>query len=181
MKEVDISAARNFIKKGHILAYPTEAVYGLGCDPFNKLAVENLLGLKNRPASKGLILLISKWEQLENLVKPLPDHLLKPVKASWPGPVTWVFPKADTIPPWVSGDWDTIAIRMSAHPIASELAFDGPVISTSANISGVQPARTKEELLEQFPSGIDIFVQGALGGATQPSSIYEVLTGKKLR
>ncbi|KTC66478.1 putative translation factor (plasmid) [Legionella adelaidensis] len=173
--------AREEVMKGSIIAYPTEAVYGLGCDPFNMDAVNTLLALKSRPIEKGFIVLISNWEQLYSLTEPLSEEQLKPVRQSWPGPVTWIFPKAETLPQWLSGSWNSIAIRMSAHPIARGLALDNPIISTSANITGFEPARDKESLFKQFPQGIDFLVNGDLGGAQNPSAIYDVLTGKRLR
>lgn len=173
--------ARALLKQGKIVAYPTEAVYGLGCDPFNAYAVEKLLVLKSRPVSKGLILLIAEWSQLEPLINNIPEYLLEGVRATWPGPVTWVFPKAATIPNWISGDHPSIAIRMSEHPVARQLCIDGPVVSTSANLSGCEPARDVAEVCAQFPHGVDALMSGNLGSASQPSSIYDVLSGKRLR
>ncbi len=173
--------ARLLLHQGKVIAYATEAVYGLGCDPFNETAIAALLALKQRPLHKGLILLIADWAQLTPLISPVSDALLAPVRASWPGPVTWLFQKSAIIPDWLSGDHDTIAIRMSAHPIARRLSVQGPVVSTSANISGNPPARNIDELLSQFPVGIEALLQGELGGASQPSAIYDVLTGKQLR
>jgi L-threonylcarbamoyladenylate synthase len=177
----DVTQAYPFIQDGKIIAYPTEAVYGLGCDPFNQVAVSLLLGLKQRPADKGLILLIADWVQLEPLIQPISDAFLAPVKATWPGSVTWVFPKSHLVPSWLSGGRDTIAIRMSAHPIAHALAKHGPIVSTSANFSG-EPSVTSIEALEaQFPLGIDAVICGALGGEKQPSRIFDLLSGQQLR
>jgi len=173
--------ARELLKEGKILAYPTEAVYGLGCDPFNQQAVEKLLALKQRNVAKGLIILIADWSQLESLVKPIPDELLERVRPTWPGPVTWVFPKADTIPEWLSGNHSTIAIRMTSHPIARELCVDGPLISTSANLSDGDPAVDIAGLSAQFPFGVDALFSGSLGGLSKPSAIYDVLSGNRLR
>lgn len=173
--------ARQFLVQGKIIAYPTEAIYGLGCDPFNQQAVEKLLALKQRSSSKGLIILIAEWSQLTSLVRAVPKHLLDAVRATWPGPVTWVFPKAATIPDWLSGQHNSIAVRMSAHSVANKLCAAGPVISTSANISGQVPAVDIAGLYAQFPQGIDGLLAGDLGGANQPSSIYDVLSGQRLR
>lgn len=176
-----IQEAKAYLVAGSILAYPTEAVYGLGCDPFNERAVIRLLALKQRTIEKGLILLIANWQQLDALIAPLASTLLEPVKTTWPGPVTWLFPKADTIPYWLSGAHDSIAIRMTNHPIASQLCQDGPIVSTSANKSGLPPATTLDALCEQFPEGIDAFMRGELGGAKSPSKIYDVQSGRQLR
>lgn len=173
--------ALNYLSQGKIIAYPTEAVYGLGCDPFNQQAVLHLLTLKERDVRKGLILLINHWSQLPPLIETLPDHLMEKVRASWPGPVTWVFPKAKSIPAWISGCFSSVAIRMSAHPIAQQLCYQGPIISTSANRSGCEPAIDEQSLRAQFSTGIDAFMSGALGGAPQPSEIFDVLSGARLR
>lgn len=176
-----ITVARQLLAEGNILAYPTEAVYGLGCDPFNEAAVENLINLKQRQVEKGLIVLIANWEQLASLTKPIDEENLQMVRNTWPGPVTWIFPKSGLVPTAISGIYDTIAVRMSAHPIAHELCMQHPVVSTSANVSGKDPARTIEQLKQQFPTGIDAVLEGELGGALNPSKIYDVRTGKRLR
>lgn len=176
-----VGEARELLKRGGVVAYPTEAVYGLGCDPFNQHAVEKIMALKSRSMSKGLILLIANWAQLTPLIAPVSDALLDAVRATWPGPVTWIFPKSRQIPDWLSGQHDGIAIRMTAHPIAHSLCVDGPVVSTSANISGDEPALDLQRLKEQFPQGIDGVLVGDLGGLSQPSAIYDVLSGTRLR
>lgn len=175
--------AYHYLKQGNIIAYPTEAVYGLGCDPFNEVAVNHLLALKHRSVNQGLILLISDWRQLETLVDltTIPAMCLAAVKATWPGPVTWIFPKAAAVPAWISGQHQGIAIRMSAHAIAHTLCQWGPLVSTSANVSGQEPARDMTQLIQAFPTGIAACVQGSLGDATQPSAIYNVISGQRLR
>ena len=177
----NIEDAWQLLQQGKVIAYPTEAVYGLGCDPFNEAAVESLLSLKKRNTHKGLIVLIAHWQQLTPLIAPISESQLAAVKASWPGPVTWIFPKSNAIPALVCGDHTTIAIRMSAHSIARQLCLHNPVVSTSANLSGHPPARHVSELALQFPIGLEGVVSGELGGASQPSAIYEVLTGQRLR
>jgi L-threonylcarbamoyladenylate synthase len=178
---IDPDQAVPLLRQGRILAYPTEAVYGLGCDPFNQTAVESLIRLKGRPQHKGFIVLISDWTQLEALIQPIADQHLVQVKATWPGPVTWIFPKASRVPVWLTGGEETIAIRMTAHPIARALCVDHPLVSTSANLSGKLSARSELELLQQFPKGIDALVAGELGGRHQPSAIYDACTGYQLR
>ena len=169
------------LKQGKIIAYPTEAVYGLGCDPFNQHAVERLIALKQRAANKGFILLISDWTQLTPLVGTLSDVWLERVRQTWPGPVTWIFPKASGLPQELTGQHDGIAIRMSAHPIAHQLCSDGPVVSTSANVSGMPPITDPAELQLQFPQGIDAVLAGDLGGQRLPSAIFDVCSGEQLR
>lgn len=176
-----IDAARKCIAAGDIIAYPTEAIYGLGCDFANKSAVERLLQLKMRPIEKGLIVIISQWEQLFPLIGTIPDELMTRVKNTWPGPVTWVFPKSKHVPYWVSGEHDTVAIRMTKHPISRELCAHMPLISTSANLSGHAPAKDFSGVLAQFSKGVDVFFDGALGHEIKPSAIFDVMSGSKLR
>lgn len=173
--------ARHCLYQGGVLAYPTEAVYGLGCDAFNEQAVLRIIGLKRRPMAQGLILLIAHWSQLYPLIGPVKDAALENVKATWPGPTTWIFPKSSNIPTWLNGNHEGIAIRMSAHPIAKELSIDLALVSTSANIHGQAPARDICALELQFPAGIDGVVLGDLGSESQPSAIYDVLTGACIR
>ncbi|HBI22267.1 MAG TPA: threonylcarbamoyl-AMP synthase [Legionella sp.] len=176
-----VGDARAYLKQGKIIAYPTEAVYGLGCDPFNPTAVEALLALKKRPDGCGFILLIADWSQLAPLVSDVSEEALNAVRATWPGPVTWVFPKAAWIPAWLTGAHDGIAIRMSAHPVAHALCADGPVVSTSANIHCQKPAMDIHGLQLQFPAGLDAVLMGELGGQAKPSAIYDVRSGQSLR
>lgn len=176
-----IEKARQLIDGGKVIAYPTEAVYGFGCDPWNEAAVLDLLRLKERPVSKGLILLVANYEQLWPLIDDVPSARLELVKASWPGFVTWVFPKSKLVPDWVSGAHDGIAIRMTAHPIAHKLCEKGPIVSTSANVSGKSTIKCKDDLMRLFPYGVAAMVKGSLGGEVTVSRIYNVLDGIPLR
>lgn len=181
MLNVSAKEAIPLVQQGGIIAYPTEAVFGLGCDPFNRSAVEAIYELKDREIGMGMIILIADWSQLSSLTAPITDEQLDRVKATWPGFTTWVFPKAPSLPQWITGDYDSVAIRMSTHPVARILSTDCPIISTSANKSGRPPATTCEQVLQQFPNGIDAMVSGALGSEPRPSQIYDVLSGKQLR
>ncbi|MDF1684788.1 MAG: L-threonylcarbamoyladenylate synthase [Legionellaceae bacterium] len=178
---VDINKARALLQAGEVIAYPTEAVYGLGCDPFNQQAVEALLDLKQRSVSKGLIILVSNWEQVWPLVGDVPEARLEAVKQTWPGPVTWIFPKSDTVPAWLSGEHDSLAIRMTAHPIARALCLHAPLVSTSANLTGSHPAKNIADFEHMLLDGVAGVVAGDLGGNTAPSEIYHVLDGARVR
>ena len=177
----DLSVAQDLLQSGRLLAYPTEAVYGLGCDPFNRQAVEALLALKQRSPQQGLILVVADWSQVFPLVQALLPQQLEQLRASWPGHVTWLCPKSALVPSWISGDHDTVALRMTAHPVARQLCGHGPLVSTSANRHGLDPAKTDLELQQQFPEGLDAVMAGDLGTSAQPSSIYDLRTGARLR
>lgn len=175
------SEAHQLLKQGKIIAYPTESVYGLGCDPFNDDALERLLTLKRRERGKGLIVLIADWAQLGPLIGEIPEDRFAVIRNTWPGPITYIFPKADIISDFLSGHHNTVAIRMTAHPLARELCRQGPLVSTSANLSGYPPAVDEDSLCAAFPVGVDALVSGSLGGSKQLSAIYDVLSGTKLR
>jgi L-threonylcarbamoyladenylate synthase len=159
-----LRAAVQALRMGGVIAYPTEAVWGLGCEPMNERAVERILALKRRDWRKGLILIAGDFAQLEPYVRLPSRNAMKRAQATWPGPATWVFPAAPEAPLWVTGDHDSIAVRVTAHPVAVALcaAYGGAIISTSANRSGQEPARSASELRRQFPTGIDYLVPGAL-------------------
>ncbi len=170
------------LRAGAVIAYPTEAVWGLGCDPLNANAVYRLLAIKRRPVDKGLILIAADQAQLAPFVQP-PDALLRQrLDDSWPGPVTWLLPARPETPRWLRGRHASIAVRVTAHPLAAQLcrAFGGPLVSTSANAAGHPPARTAVQARLRCP-GIDLVVPGATGGRQRPSEIRDARTGTVLR
>jgi L-threonylcarbamoyladenylate synthase len=171
------------LRRGGVIAYPTEAVWGLGCEPRNPNAVERLLQLKQRDWRKGLILIGADFSQLEPYVILPSRNAMKRALATWPGPATWVFPASNYAPLWITGEHDTIAIRVTAHPIASALcaAYGGAIVSTSANRSGREPARSATQVRLQFKNRIDALVPGALGGLDKPTTIRHVISGMILR
>ena len=122
-KESPLNLAIDAIKKGGIIVYPTESVYGLGCNPFNEKAVKKLLLLKKREVRKGLILIASNIRQVLPLIKPIDANDLARALKTWPGHHTWVFPKSDLVPDWISGQYDSIAVRVSNHPIVIAVSY----------------------------------------------------------
>ena len=175
--------AADRMRQGEVVAYPTEAIFGLGCDPANESAVRRILHLKHRPASMGLILIGSRFEQFADWVGDVSAERLAAAEATWPGPVTWLFPRAERVPDWLAGDHETIAIRVTAHETSRALcdAFGGPVVSTSANPHSAPPAKSAGEIEDYFGSYIAGTVAGPLGGRDACSEIRHVLTGDVLR
>jgi len=171
------------LRAGAVIAYPTEAVYGLGCDPLDPHAVARVLALKRRPDTKGMILIAADEAQLEPFLGAIAAPMRQRMRDSWPGPVTWVAPAAPWVPAWVTGGRDTIAVRVTAHPIAAALcrAFGGALISTSANRSGQPPARTALRARVLFGDGLDDVVNGPLGGQQRPTTIIDARTGTVIR
>ncbi len=180
---VQLVRAVRVLRQGLVLAYPTEGVWGLGCDPWNETAVQRLLDLKGRSASKGLILIAASVEQVRNLLRGLNPTQLQPIMASWPGPVTWLVPSPPGIPLWITGGKPSLAVRVSAHTGVAALcrAFGGPIVSTSANPSGRQAARTELAVRRYFRERLDGLLPGELGGLQGPSEIRDALTGRIIR
>jgi L-threonylcarbamoyladenylate synthase len=178
-----LEAAREALATGGIVAYPTEAVFGLGCDPANVAAVERVLALKGRPASKGLILIAHRIEALEGWIAPLHATLRARVEPTWPGPVTWLLPVGAAVPHVVCGDHDTLAVRVTAHPVAAELCrrWGGPLVSTSANRAGGEPARDAATVRAELGEAVDVIVDGPLGELASPTPIRDARTGRTLR
>ena len=170
------------IRRGAVIAYPTEAVWGLGCDPFNATAVARLLALKKRPMHKGLIVVAATMEQFAWLLEGLSDTQLAQLKASWPGPNTWLVPHHNRVPEWIRGSHDSVAIRVSAHPLVAQLcALTGPLVSTSANPSGLSPAKSRLRIEQYFHGQLDAVLNGELGQSSKPSTIRDLRTGQVLR
>jgi len=167
-------------KKGAIIAYPTEGIYGLGCDPDNKKAVKRLLAIKQRLESKGLILVAADFSQVKKYLKPLSDAQKDLTK---PSDTTYIFPARKSTPKWLTGDSDGLAIRISKHPLVRELCqlLDSAIVSTSANISGQPPAITSAEVLENLGSEIDVILRGKTGDSQKPSIIRDSISGEIIR
>jgi L-threonylcarbamoyladenylate synthase len=166
-----------------VIACPTEAVWGLSCSADSQRAVMRLLELKQRDWRKGLILVAADFEQLLPYVELPSNNALKRATATWPGPATWVFPAQLDLPLWLTGEHDTIAVRVTAHPVLAALSrrWGAPLVSTSANPSGRDPARTPTEVRLYFKDRIDALVPGALGGLAKPTTIRDVSSGHILR
>lgn len=170
------------VRRGGVIAYPTEAVWGLGCDPWDELAVERLLALKDRPVHKGLILVAADSEQFDFLLDDLPEIWLARLTGSWPGPNTWLVPHQNRLPEWITGHHDSVALRVSAHPLVRELcALTGPLVSTSANPAGRPAARSRLRVEQYFPEQLDKVLGGALGGRKNPSLIRDLISGDVVR
>lgn len=181
MNSESLQQAVHCVRSGGVLAYPTEAVWGLGCDPANDDAIRRILELKQRPWQKGLVVVAAALEQLQDWLLPLSDHDLQQVMATWPGPVTWVLPCRDEVSPLLRGEHASLAVRVTAHPLVRALCEQvGPLVSTSANPAGAEPARSHQEVGEYFPDQLDYVLAGELGGRAQPSEI-RTLTGQRLR
>ncbi|WP_407928497.1 Sua5/YciO/YrdC/YwlC family protein [Aliidiomarina indica] len=179
------SQARDAVANHGLIAYPTEAVFGLGCAPYDELAVRKLLALKQRPEHKGLILIAADYSQLLDYVddSKIPQDKRFSVFSHWPGPVSLVLPARTDVPRYLRGDFDTIAVRVTAFEPVRQLcrALNTPLVSTSANRSGEPPLRTASAVREELGADIAWIMEGPTGGREQPSMIINPLTGETLR
>jgi L-threonylcarbamoyladenylate synthase len=185
MRRLPIDEAIAHLRRGGVIAYPTEAVWGVGCDPADEATVLRLLALKQREIGKGLILVAAHLDQLRPWIDldTLPPQRVTEVQASWPGPHTWILPAAASAPRWITGDHDGIAVRVSAHPVVIALceAFGGALVSTSANPAGAPPPASAEDLDPALLQAIDGLTVGETGGLARPTAIRDARTGRVLR
>ena len=172
-------------KTGRIIAYPTEAVFGLGCDPDNDVALNKLLKLKQRPVEKGLILLAGSFEQLLPYIdiSQIHQNQLITILSRWPDGITQLVPKQKNISSLLSGHFESIAVRITSQPDVVALCekTNKPIVSTSANLSGQEPAKTWQSLDPILCKKVDFIIKGVTLGYTSPSKIIDALTGKVIR
>jgi L-threonylcarbamoyladenylate synthase len=182
---IDLQAAIEALNNGGVIAYPTEGVFGVGCDPDNQQALESLLNIKQRDPSKGLILIASSFEQLMPYVdlSQVTSEQLERATRTWPGPFTWVIPASERLLSLVSGQFDSVAVRVTDHPLVIELCeqFGKPITSTSANLSGQPACITYQEVEQQLGDTAVVIVKGQTGGRQGPSEIRDILTSTTLR
>lgn len=172
-------------RQGGVIAYPTEAVFGLGCDPDNEAAVQALLKIKQRPVEKGLILLAGNYSQLLPYIddSKIPQDKRFSVLSRWPDGITQVMPANADTPSFLTGQFDTIAVRITSQKDVVNLCnlTGKPIVSTSANLSGLEPARTWQEAEQRLGDKVDYVLKGETLGYSQPSQIIDALTGKVFR
>lgn len=174
-----LTRAAHVIRQGGVVAYATEYCFGLGCDPMNRAAVLRLLRIKHRPVHKGLILVAANVEQLAPYVDDLPPA----VRASWPGPHTWLLEPRPGVPGWITGGHARIALRVTAHAQAAALcqAAGGAIVSTSANRGGAEPTRSFRDTVRRFQGEVDYILPGRVGEAPAPTPIRDAVTGELVR
>ncbi|PID60064.1 MAG: tRNA threonylcarbamoyladenosine biosynthesis protein RimN [Gammaproteobacteria bacterium] len=181
MNGLDEAAA--VIRGGGVIAYPTEAVFGLGCLPGNEQAIERILTIKGREATRGLIIIGGSREQLAPWMAPLDTTAEATLAAHWPGPVTFVVKASEQVPLLLNGGRDTIAVRLSAMPLVAELCArcNSALVSTSANRSGNEALRSASDVDAVLGSELDTVLDAPTGGADSPSRVIELATGRLLR
>jgi L-threonylcarbamoyladenylate synthase len=175
--------AARCIRGGGVIAYPTEAVYGLGCDPFDAEAVLRILALKQRRIEQGVILIGAELSHLGPFIGTANRKTLDRALASWPGPHTWLLPASASVPAWIRGAHRTVALRITAHPVAAALCRQtgGALVSTSANRHGQPPARSALQVRNRFGDAVDFVLDGPTDAARRPTGIRDAATGRIIR
>lgn len=179
----DVNLAAAALKAGKVVAYPTEGVWGLGCDPDNPDALKALLALKRRDPAKGLIMIAAAVEQFRPWFEGLPSADVARMEASWPAPLTWLVPDNGRALALARGEHDRVAVRVTEHALAASLctAFGGPIISTSANRASEPSALTLDDVQAAFGDEIELILDGHTGGRSSPSDIRDLESGEWLR
>ena len=183
----DLKSALIALNNQGVIAYPTESVFGLGCDPDCDIAIQKILDLKQRSASKGLILIADSLEKLMPYADfpALSEIQFNRIKESWPGNITWIVPSKITLSPLISGDFNSVAVRVSNHPFVKQLAqqFGKPLISTSANLSGLDACSTADQVEIMFSDNplLQNVIHQPVTGDASPSKIFNALSGEQLR
>jgi L-threonylcarbamoyladenylate synthase len=180
-REAGIAAAAGTIRSSRLVVFPTDTVYGIGCDAFDSLAVNSLLDAKGRGRNMPLSVLVGSWSTVDGLVLSVPKQARDLVEAFWPGGLSIVLPHAPSLA-WDLGETrGTVMVRMPLHPVALELLREiGPMAQSSANISGQQPATTVAEARSQLGESVAVYLDGGPAGEAVPSSIVD-LTGETPR
>lgn len=183
MSDCHIKKAIQIINRGGVICYPTESVYGLGCAPYDLEAVLYLIALKKRSIRKGLLLVAGNVSQLEPYIDINDTLAITNLTKATDKPMTWIVTCNPSTPPWLIGEHQTIAVRISNHPIIKQLCteFNGAIVSTSANISGQRSARSHWLVRKRFGKKIDYYVPGDLGAFKSESEIRNSITGEVIR
>jgi L-threonylcarbamoyladenylate synthase len=169
-----LSSVRNVIQAGGLVAFPTDTVYGLGCDAFNAKAISRLYQAKRRTRAKALPILLSSSADMDRVASHVTQEILSIGKAFWPGPLTIVMERHQDLPDEISAE-PTIGIRIPAHPVTLDiLRACGPLAVSSANVSGGLDARTAPEVLEQLSGRINLLVDGGPSLGSEPSTVIDV-------
>jgi L-threonylcarbamoyladenylate synthase len=180
----EVEEAAALLRDGGVLAYPTEGVYGLGCDPDNRAAFEKIFAMKRRPPEQGVLLIAADIAQVRDWIGDAPpEAAFARANAIWPGAHTFIFPRSSRVPEWVAGGHAGIALRVTAHAPSAALcrAFGGPVVSTSANRHGEPPARSAADIRSIFGDEPDGVLDAPLGGLDKPTPITDAVSGAIIR
>lgn len=183
MSFLKVAVAADVLRAGGVIAHPTEAVWGLACDPQNAQAVSRLLQIKRRDPAKGLILVAASIEQFHGYLDGLSPELTAILTQAWPGPYTYIVPDNGFAPALIKGGFSSVALRVSNHKqvVALCRAFGGPIVSTSANITGRSALVWPWLVNRQLGQELNYLLPGQLGCTRRPSEIRDLISGKVMR
>jgi len=180
----EIGKAANFLRKGKVVVFPTDTVYGIGADAYNRDAVQRIFEIKERDSGKPLQVLIARKSELRHITSLRSDMLDRIVSRFMPGTLTLVLPAMEDFPKWVSSERDyasglprrTVGVRMPANPIALKLieCFGAPVAATSANMSGYPDPRNADEVLKYLDGRFDLLIDGGATPDSVPSTVFDI-------
>ena len=172
--------AAEAILRGGVIGFPTDTFYGLGCSLMDPGAVDMLYRLKRRPAHLAVISLLSDPAEVEALASDIPEPAVTLMKRFWPGPLSIVFRASPMVPAACRGPRGTIALRYPKHELSRSLvrAVGGPIVASSANLSGKPPARSAEEVVRVFGNQLDLVLDGGPSQASEPSTLIDVTSGR---
>ena len=173
----DFEAAIETLRRGDVIVFPTETLYGLGADALNSKAVEKVFKLKGRDSQNPIPVLVADPEMLRNLVSEIPPLAQKLIDRFWPGPLTLVLPAREDLPKPLLNASAGIAVRISSQPIATQLLKElgRPMTATSANPSGKEPARTLQEAKRYFSGKVNFFLDGGRLSSKSGSTVVELV------
>jgi len=176
----NILFASRIVKEGGLVVYPTDTVYGLGCDPFNVTAVKRVFRVKGE-RKKPLPLLASSIEHVEKIASMSPEAK-KVAERFWPGPLTLVVLKKPVLPDFVTCNLDSVGVRVPKHDVALQFISlsNGLLVGTSANKTGEKPPRTAHEAAQQVGEEVDVILDGGPVTLAVPSTVVD-LTSKMPR
>ncbi len=177
-----IRKAVSLLKQGRVIIFPTETVYGIGADAFNKKAVAKIFRLKKRLKAQPLQILISNIKTVEKVSSRVTAKTMALMKKNWPGPLTVIVTKKKIVPDIVTGNMKTVGLRMPDHPLILEIIeyLGRPVAASSANISGKKPPKTAKEAAKHFKRGISLVIDGGRCRIGKSSKVVDA-TGTKTK
>lgn len=183
MSQEDITHGARVIASGGVIAHPTEGVFGLACDPASRAALERVMRIKQRDASKGVILLAHCPDALQPYCAELEPNMTARLTKTYPHPTTFIVPAAPGASDLLTGGRSTLAVRITTHDLSLTLCrtLEHPIVSTSANRGGEPPARDAITVRETLGDDLDLIVDGELGDAQGPSAIIDIVTGQIVR
>jgi len=171
-----ISEAAVVVRRGGLVAFPTDTVYGVGADAFQPAAVERIYWAKGRPESKAIPLLLGKTEDLSLAAEHVPAAAWTLVERFWPGALTLVLRARADLPAAVTAGTGTVAVRLPNHPVALQLiqSVGVPLAATSANRSGQPNAVTAEEVQRELGGRVDVIIDGGRCPGGVPSTVLDL-------